>query len=46
MKSIGKNSRFSQKSLLFSCICFCVYENLLLTNLNWSHIITKDNYQK
>ena len=32
MKSIGKNSRFSQKSLLFSCIGFRVYENIVLTN--------------
>ena len=37
-----KNSRFSQKSLLFSC--FYVYENISLTNLKCLHIITKDNY--
>ncbi len=29
MKFIGKNSRFSQKSLLFSCLCFRVYEKII-----------------
>lgn len=24
--------------------CFCVYENISLTNLKCLHIITKDNY--
>lgn len=32
MKSVEKTADSHKKGLLFSCICFRVYENILLTN--------------
>lgn len=32
MKSMEKTADSPKKSLLFSCICFRAYENILLTN--------------